>query len=413
MTGTRAFSLDPAGRITTVTGTGIATGPGPGPQWSEHYSYDPVGNISSAAWPALSDTHGGGWLDSTAQGPRSVSGTLTRRAGNIRYSHDAAGRVTQRTRTPISRKPETWRYRWNADNRLTAVTTPDGTTWHYAYDPLGRRVLKQQVTPEGRVLAETRFTWDGLTLAEQAELVPGSGDRDIISTWDYRPGTFTPLAQTMRTFLHNAPQDVFDGEFYAIVTDLAGTPTELIASDGALVGYQTHNLWGNTLWHPAGASTPIRFPGQYADDETGLHYNCARYYDPVCGAYLSPDPLGLAPAPNPHTYVPNPHVEIDPLGLDADDDCPVLNAQIQKVINYWDKTGRTPAGVMKGGARGYEGGVYTNTSGALPKRPLGYYQESDVWPTGGVQRGMDRLIFGKKGEVYFTNDHYTTFKRIR
>jgi uncharacterized protein RhaS with RHS repeats len=32
--------------------------------------------------------------------------------------------------------------------------------------------------------------------------------------------------------------------------------------------------------------------GQYADDETGPHYNHHRYYDPVTGAYLSPDPLG-------------------------------------------------------------------------------------------------------------------------
>ena len=59
----------------------------------------------------------------------------------------------------------------------------------------------------------------------------------------------------------------------------------------------------------------MRFPGQYADDETGLHYNYQRYYDPVTGGYLSPDPLGLAPAPNPHAYVPNPTVLTDPLGL--------------------------------------------------------------------------------------------------
>jgi hypothetical protein len=32
--------------------------------------------------------------------------------------------------------------------------------------------------------------------------------------------------------------------------------------------------------------------------------------------YLTPDPLGLTPAPNPHTYVPNPTFEIDPLGLE-------------------------------------------------------------------------------------------------
>ena len=82
-----------------------------------------------------------------------------------------------------------------------------------------------------------------------------------------------------------------------------------------MAGHQQHTLWGGTVWHPSGASTPLRFPGQYDDAETGLHYNNQRYYDPVTGSYLSPDPLGLGPAPNPHVYVPNPHVETDPLGL--------------------------------------------------------------------------------------------------
>jgi RHS repeat-associated protein len=309
MTGARAFGLDAAGRVTTVTGA----------EWIEHYTYDPAGNLTSATWPAVSPELAGGWLDATPQGARSVSGTLTRQAGGIRYRHDAAGRVVQRTRKRLSRKPETWRYEWDADNRLTSVITPDGSTWRYAYDPLGRRVRKQQAAPDGTVLTETRFTWDGLVLAEQAELIPGGTSRESVTTWDYRPGTFMPLTQTTRTALKDAPQEVIDGEFYAIITNLTGTPSELVASDGALAGFQQHTLWGGTIWHPEGASTPLRFPGQYADDETGLHYNNQRYYDPANGTYLSPDPLGLAPAPNPHAYVDNPQVLIDPLGLAADD----------------------------------------------------------------------------------------------
>jgi RHS repeat-associated protein len=113
-----------------------------------------------------------------------------------------------------------------------------------------------------------------------------------------------------------------DRRFYAIVTDLTGTPAELVSADGELAGYQQHTLWGGTIWHQGGATTPLRFPGQYADQETGLHYNNHRYYDPLTGTYLTPDPLGLAPAPNPHGYVSNPHgyvsnphVFADPLGL--------------------------------------------------------------------------------------------------
>nr|WP_179894479.1 RHS repeat-associated core domain-containing protein [Streptomyces sp. f150] len=47
--------------------------------------------------------------------------------------------------------------------------------------------------------------------------------------------------------------------------------------------------------------------GQYYDPETGLHYNYFRHYDPDNARYLTSDPLGLSPAPNPATYVHNPH----------------------------------------------------------------------------------------------------------
>jgi len=60
----------------------------------------------------------------------------------------------------------------------------------------------------------------------------------------------------------------------------------------------------------------LRFQGQYEDAESGLYYNLNRYYDPLCGMYLSPDPIGLAGGLRPHSYVHNPTTYIDPLGLE-------------------------------------------------------------------------------------------------
>ena len=230
------------------------------------------------------------------------------------YRHDRPGRVIQRQRARVSCPPATWSYRWDADDRLTAVTTPDGSTWRYRYDPLGRRIAKQRFDPSGVPAEETTFTWDGAVLAEESASAREPGRQRRV-TWDYRPGTFTPLAQSERVSASEAPQEVIDERFYAIIADQVGMPAELVAAEGTVAGYQQHIVWGGTLWRPGGAATPLRFPGQYHDPETGLHYNQQRYYDPVTGSYLTPDPLGLAPAPNPHAYVPNPLIQTDPLGL--------------------------------------------------------------------------------------------------
>jgi RHS repeat-associated protein len=233
--------------------------------------------------------------------------------------------------TRISREPAVWQYEWDAGSRLTAVTTPDHITWRYRYDPFGRRIAKQRLTGDGSIAEQTDFIWDGPVLAEQATPAAQPGQYEVV-TWDYRPGSFTALTQAEHTSagepgdLGEASQEQIDQRFYAIVADLVGTPAELVAPDGTLAGRQQHTLWGTTIWRPDGAQTPLRFPGQYADPETGLHYNQHRYYDPVAGSYLTPDPLGLAAAPNPHAYVPNPQVLADPLGLSPYADQPALPA---------------------------------------------------------------------------------------
>ncbi|GAA0415172.1 putative T7SS-secreted protein [Streptomyces luteireticuli] len=295
-TGTRTFDLDAAGRVTAVHAHG----------WTERYAYDAAGNQTAATWPT---DHPG----TESQGPRAYTGTRITRAGNVRYEHDAQGRVTLRQKTRLSRKPDTWRYEWNAEDQLTTVVTPDGTRWGYLYDPLGRRIAKQRLTAADEIAEQVDFTWDGPTLTEQtttASTLPNP----VTLTWDH--DGLHPISQTERISAADASQREIDRRFFAIITDLVGTPTELIDETGTTAWRTRTTLWGTTAWATdSTAYTPLRFPGQYFDPETGLHYNFHRHYDPEIARYTSSDPLGLAPTPNPTAYVPNPHTVADPYGL--------------------------------------------------------------------------------------------------
>ncbi|WP_369391119.1 DUF6531 domain-containing protein [Streptomyces sp. CG1] len=303
-TGRRTFALDQAGRVTAVQAA----------DWTETYAYDEAGNQTHASWP---DQHPG----SEARGRRSYAGTRLTHAGGMRYEYDAAGRTILRQKTRLSRKPDTWRYTWDAEDRLASVTTPDGTVWRYVYDPLGRRIAKQRLASDGTVAEETRFSWDGSTLTEQTTHITGAPEV-ITLTWDH--DGLAPLAQTETRSLASAPQEVIDQRFFAIVTDQIGTPTELVDEDGHVAWRTRATLWGTTTWNrDATAYTPLRFPCQYFDPETGLHHNYFRHYDPETARYLTLDPLGLDPAPNPVAYVDNPHTLCDPMGLAPCDEADV------------------------------------------------------------------------------------------
>jgi YD repeat-containing protein len=155
------------------------------------------------------------------------------------------------------------------------VVTPDGARWRYRYDGLGRRIAKERLADNGSIVEQTLFTWDGVVLAEQQT---GTG----VTTWNWDPAEYRPVTQVERVPLRDAPQEWVDRQFYALVTDIAGTPTEMIGPDGDLAWQARTTLWGEALAGlTAGASCPLKFPGQYQDSESGLNYNYFRHYDPA------------------------------------------------------------------------------------------------------------------------------------
>jgi len=76
---------------------------------------------------------------------------------------------------------------------------------------------------------------------------------------------------------------------------------------------------------------------------------------------------------------------------------------------------QTIALIRKGGPFPYsrDGAVFGNFERLLPAHERGYYLEYTVRTPGAKDRGARRIVAGKGGEFYYTDDHYASFKRIR
>ncbi|AIY42716.1 hypothetical protein LT85_3558 [Collimonas arenae] len=98
--------------------------------------------------------------------------------------------------------------------------------------------------------------------------------------------------------------------------DPNGCPIRLTDSSGQVVWSASYTTWGGRQSQQTLAvDNPICFQGQYKDDETELHYNRYRYYDPNIGQFVGQDPIGLHGGENLYSYGPNPLSWIDPWGL--------------------------------------------------------------------------------------------------
>lgn len=116
-------------------------------------------------------------------------------------------------------------------------------------------------------------------------------------------------------------------QIYHFHTHINGAPEEMTDAQGQVAWQGRYAAWGNLALesYPLEAPDPkglglqllpqnLRLQGQYADTESGLHYNTFRYYDPDIGRFTTPDPIGLAGGINLYRFAPNPSSWIDPWG---------------------------------------------------------------------------------------------------
>ncbi|HMB91053.1 MAG TPA: RHS repeat-associated core domain-containing protein, partial [Rhodothermales bacterium] len=268
--GSTAYVIDPLDRVTqTLKEKGV----------SEWFQYDGDDNLTRVATETQTTTL------TYSDGNR-----LLQKEETV-YEYDAQGRLVQKTEPGAEGQEQIWRYDWDPQDQLRAFTNPDGETWHYTYDPFGRRIAKQ--APEG---STTRFVWDRDVVLQEVQ------GEAVAASWVF--DGFVPLCK------------LEGGHLYSVVTDHLGTPREMISQAGEVVWRATYSTWGVAEVVQAGeVDCPVRFQGQWYDAESGLYYNRYRYYDPSAARYISLDPIRLAGGSNIYSYVFNPTMWIDPLGL--------------------------------------------------------------------------------------------------
>jgi large repetitive protein len=277
------YSFDKVGNITAKTGdNAISYGydrtyqltNSTNSQNSETFTYDKVGNRS----------------DSTVNANNEL---LSNAAAT--YTYDANGNTTTKTVNG-----QTTAFSYDARDRLASVQLPDGRIVTYTYDPFGRRIKKDFAG----VVTYYIYSDEGL-IGEYA--ADGSNQKAYTwqsdSIWGTNPVTLITGGQTY--YYHN---------------DHLGTPQKLTDESGNVVWKATYSAFGKAAVDPASTITNnLRFPGQYWDEETGLHWNWYRYYDPSEGRYVSVDPIGFETGDeNLYRYVQNsPTYWVDPSGLFA------------------------------------------------------------------------------------------------
>ena len=333
----REYGYDAAGQLTHIQSKGGQT----------QYRYDPLGRLIAAVTPDFSETFAfdpannrldlsGNKQDQAGQtnsqekpSLNKVWGNLLKEYADVHYDYDQRGNLIRKTRNG-----ETTDYHWNGYNQLIKIENRNGST-EYRYDPLGRRTAKIR---NGET---TVYHWQEDTLA-----IESTNGQNI--HYLFEPGTFEPLAQFQTASPIGIEREDKPAEPYSYdpetdpLLKIPPEPQEQSEAQPELVYYQldhlgtpiaAHNAKGEAVWTAEyeawgrirqetvsdglKADIPFRFQGQYYDEESGLHYNRFRYYDPEIGRFVSQDPIGLRGGTNLFEYAPNPIIWVDPLGLSA------------------------------------------------------------------------------------------------
>ncbi|EGQ9164534.1 RHS repeat-associated core domain-containing protein [Vibrio parahaemolyticus] len=249
-----------------------------------HYQYDTLGYVTKVSEAGSTSTFESDSFGNPALADSKVMSDRIEAYAGVRYKYDQQGNQVKREGDGTVQKRV-----FDALNQLVEVHG-DSSISHYEYDALGRRTKK--ITQNGI----TEFLWEG-------ERLLGERTADGFRWYLYQPETYIPLA-----VLEN-------GSIYLYECDQVGKPERLKDSAGNIVWSASYDVHGFASIGVEEVRNPLRFQGQYFDQETDLHYNLARYYDPKLGRFIQQDPISIAGGINHYQYAVNPIQWIDPTGF--------------------------------------------------------------------------------------------------
>ena len=341
-----------------------------GPYHTETYGYDANGNRTS-------DNPGTLEYPVSPSPPSSRVSNRVTTGGTTPYVHDANGNVTD---------DGTYEYVYNQRGLLEQVKQSSTVIATYYYDYRNRRTRK--VTSAGT----TVYHYD---------------------QWDKLIGETTTASEPDRTYVYGAndapvAQVSDDGLAETVAylsTDHIATPRLGKDANRRVVWRWDRDAFGDL---PADSdpdgdltatSMNLRFPGQYYDAETGLHYNWNRYYAPNIGRYIQGDPLGLRGGLNAYAYVEN-----NPMRYSDPDGQLAVNPVTGAVAGFIAGGIGAFAGTL-GGGRPFSEAVAAAGEGALYGLASGFvlgFGGAGISPLGqkiaiGSGIGLDLLLNGASG----------------
>lgn len=212
---------------------------------------------------------------------------------------------------------------FNINSLGQTIEYRDGdVTYTLIYDPTGHIKEIKNTEEANSVVATYQYDANQLRIKKQV------GNETTYYDYDLDGKLLSERNQDNQVirhyiWLHNELVAYVDGgQLYYVHNDHLQTPIALINQDQETVWTIQHRAFGEGAVNEdpdrdgQTITFNLRFPGQYYDAESGLHYNWHRYYDPSLGRYLQSDPIGLRGGLNTFGYVgANPVINVDPHGL--------------------------------------------------------------------------------------------------